>query len=104
MIEVTGVPVPLGVVKTAAVSAGAGVLTTVVLRFEAELPLSICMLVIPPVTGMGMGLAILLQFWVGLSLYETWGVLGAALLRLVACYEAVKRLREEPRPPPARYS
>lgn len=104
MLQVAGFAVPLAVVQTAGLSAAAALLATVVLRFEAELPLSICMLVIPPVTGLGMSLAIWLQFVVGLSLYEAWGVLGVALLALVCCHEGVKRFREEPRPPTARYS
>lgn len=103
MLEVTGLPLPAEVVKTAAVSGGAAVVATIVLRFEVELPFSICMLVIPPVTGLGMALAIWLQFWMGLSLYATWGVLGLTLLGLVCCYEGFKRLKSDPRPPPVRY-
>lgn len=102
--NVAGVPVSNAILLTAAVSAGAAALATLVLRYEVEMPLWLCTLVIPPVTGLGMGLAVALQLLVGLTLAETWGLLGGTLVALVVAYEGLTRLTSDPRPPRARYN
>lgn len=102
-VDIAGHIVSPAILQTVAVSVGSALLAMIVLRIEVDLPLSICIMVIPSVTGLGLGLAIWLQLVVGLTLYETWGALGGALLALVVGYQGVKRARSEPPPPTIRY-
>lgn len=91
------------VLETAGVSVALAAFVIAVLRMEVELPLSVCLLVVPSVIGLGFGVAIVLRFWVGLSMLLAAAVLSALVICLVAVYEGLAMLASEPDPPTARY-
>lgn len=64
-----------------------------VVRYGYGLPLLFGSLVVPPAAGLSLGVAYLLRTLFGLTLFETFGLVGSALLGVTVGYLLVPRIK-----------
>ncbi|MFB6171309.1 MAG: hypothetical protein ABEJ23_02165 [Haloarculaceae archaeon] len=106
--DVAGVAHALGLtVEEAAVglaaSIGLAAFIMVALRYEAELPFLVSLLFVPVVVASGFTFALVVRFWLSISILESAGVLGGVMILLIAVYEGLKLFASDPPPPSTRY-
>lgn len=80
-----GLPFDLAV--GAGITAGVSLVVMAVLRREAGLPLSVSVLFVPFVVGLGFGLAVGVHLYLAVSMLHSAAVLAAGLVGLVVVYE-----------------
>lgn len=78
---------PFDVTVAVALVAGLSLFVMAVLRHEAQLPLTVSLLFVPVVVGVGFGLAVAIHLYLAVSMLHSAGVLGVGLVGLVVLYE-----------------
>jgi len=72
--------------KLGVVLVGLAVALLLVVRYGHGLPLLFGSLIVPPAVGLSLGAAYLLQTLLGLTLFQTFGLIGGALLGVTGGY------------------